>query len=991
MDIRNFFKRPTETEKKASSGEQPKKKAKILPENESKRSTSNLQTSSHSNVIHREGRVEIDASDFFVSSKKSTPKKLKATKASEDGLKQSKDCNFARLDSSNSKGTQKMKINDSTSSEYRSNANESLDLPKTPPTAAGSSDKKRRRVADGESGMESRGSYESAKKSNFIDECIQKDEEKKQGKPSWREERKVIPQKEKPTKNSHSNKKSSIKTEKEPLIQPTLRLDKFDTESSVPECLKGLTFVFTGILKKMDRDSSVDFVKILGGRVTNAVSGRTSYLVVGEELEDGRHYSEGSKYRKAKELNIFIVKDTEELYGLCKLYDDKARAMQAGCVATNPQNTKTNSGRQGSKSVSKVAANPYSNRKSSATNPYEKKKNPYNKTSASNPDASTASTAKLSTNQVSTTVDNTALWADKYAPQHTRDILGNADSVKKLGNWLTKWEATFNNEKSQGKTFSSPNGPWKAALLSGPPGIGKTTTATLVAAENGRDILEMNASDVRSKKALGSNLGDVTGSQVIAFEASATKMKKSFTKRRCLIMDEVDGMGAGDRSGMSELIKMIKGSKVPVICICNDRQSQKIRSLVPYCMDLRYKRPTKSVIARRAIRIGEQEGMKIEQNAAEAISESCGNDIRQVLNVLQMWSNRKEGNKSITYKDLKERESTINKDEILRVSMFDATRIIIEGRRGLASADAKRSKDSLYRRSDAFFVDYSLVGLNVHQNYPKVMAREYQEVARVKDEARMDAFVERMHDATLAMSDFAIGEEALRGGDQNWSLLPFISMMAVKTGYHAGGDNGGFLGGFPEFSGWLGKNSSRGKKQRLLQQMEYHMNYKISSDRVDLRLHYFPLLRERFMELLTSEDEHHVSQAIQLMDKYGLDRLDIFENIDEFYMDKKGKTFGDLDSKQKAKFTREYNKRSHKSQALVHEQGAGKVSKKSKSSKLRDPADLDAVDDDLINESEDEEEDFNDDDIKKIFRGKKAKGKSKANMSNVSGKKRKNK
>jgi replication factor C subunit 1 len=31
-------------------------------------------------------------------------------------------------------------------------------------------------------------------------------------------------------------------------------------------------------------------------------------------------------------------------------------------------------------------------------------------------------------------------------------------------------------------------------------------------------------------------------------------------------------MGAGDRSGMSELIQMIKGSLVPIICICNDRQ-----------------------------------------------------------------------------------------------------------------------------------------------------------------------------------------------------------------------------------------------------------------------------------------------------------------------------------------------------------------------------------------------------------------------------------
>lgn len=43
--------------------------------------------------------------------------------------------------------------------------------------------------------------------------------------------------------------------------------------------------------------------------------------------------------------------------------------------------------------------------------------------------------------------------------------------------------------------------------------------------------------------------------------------KKASVQKRCIIMDEVDGMGAGDRSGMSELIQMIKKSKVPIVSI----------------------------------------------------------------------------------------------------------------------------------------------------------------------------------------------------------------------------------------------------------------------------------------------------------------------------------------------------------------------------------------------------------------------------------------
>lgn len=69
----------------------------------------------------------------------------------------------------------------------------------------------------------------------------------------------------------------------------------------------------------------------------------------------------------------------------------------------------------------------------------------------------------------------------------------------------------------------------------------------MVAKESGRDTLEFNASDVRSKKGLSEGLGDVTGSQVLNFGASTSKKKGHPSKKRVIIMDEVDGMGAGDR------------------------------------------------------------------------------------------------------------------------------------------------------------------------------------------------------------------------------------------------------------------------------------------------------------------------------------------------------------------------------------------------------------------------------------------------------------
>ena len=40
-----------------------------------------------------------------------------------------------------------------------------------------------------------------------------------------------------------------------------------------------------------------------------------------------------------------------------------------------------------------------------------------------------------------------------------------------------------------------------------------------------------------------------------------------------------------------ELISLIKSSKIPVICMCNDRNSPKMRSLANHCFDLRFQRP----------------------------------------------------------------------------------------------------------------------------------------------------------------------------------------------------------------------------------------------------------------------------------------------------------------------------------------------------------------------------------------------------------------
>jgi replication factor C subunit 1 len=262
------------------------------------------------------------------------------------------------------------------------------------------------------------------------------------------------------------------------------------------------------------------------------------------------------------------------------------------------------------------------------------------------------------------------------------------------------------------------------------------------------------------------------------------------------------------------------------------------------------------------------------------------------------------------------------------------------------------------------------MGLNVHQNYLRVMGNQFLETKRGHDQDAEIAFLERMHAATEAMSDFGVAEHAVRG-EQNWGLLPLCSILAVKTGFHAGGDNGGFLPGFPEFPSWLGKNSSRGRMSRLLQELHHHMNYKVSGDSRELRLHYLPVLRKHIYNLLTDKEGPRSEEVIAFMDEYGLDRDDLFENLDEFTLDSKAKKFSDLESKVKAAFTREYNKGVHKSQALVTEQGITKTRKKEAAVVESDNVeDLDVVNDDDGNAEEPEDDENDTEKIKALFQKK---------------------
>ena len=175
------------------------------------------------------------------------------------------------------------------------------------------------------------------------------------------------------------------------------------------------------------------------------------------------------------------------------------------------------------------------------------------------------------------------LWVEKYKPRTVRDLVGNANQINKLSNWLKAWDAK---RPVQSVRPGMENTTAKAALLSGTAGIGKTSTARLISESLGFKVIEFNASDTRSKTVIDELANGLATSNVLGSVAGA-----SMGSKVVVIMDEVDGMSGGDRGGSAALIQMIKRTKLPIICICNDRQDNKVRSLANHCLDLKFLKP----------------------------------------------------------------------------------------------------------------------------------------------------------------------------------------------------------------------------------------------------------------------------------------------------------------------------------------------------------------------------------------------------------------
>lgn len=421
-------------------------------------------------------------------------------------------------------------------------------------------------------------------------------------------------------------------------------------------------------------------------------------------------------------------------------------------------------------------------------------------------------------------------WAEKYRPQTTKEIIGNQSIFEQL------------------KSFINGETEYKSVLLSGSPGVGKTTTTLAVCKEMGITPIEFNASDLRSKKMLV----DKVASNTQMFSISKTHG----VERKVIIMDEVDGMSS-DRGGIPELITMIKKSKIPIICICNDKTHPKMRTLASHCLDLHFRKLDSRSILPRIKEILEKEGKKLSDGIINEIIFNSNGDMRYILNTVQ----------NVVSKDLISPESVkkiLHKKNVLKNTFEIASEIF--------------QKKTISEKIDLYFEDYSMMPLFVQENYLKCTFKNFKDVIVSAD--------------SISMSD--IIDARIHGTEQEWSLMPYHAFFSCINPL-----KDKILNRRLDFPLYLGQNSKLQKNNRILNEICHHMKCKVSGR--SFRMYSGEVLYKKFMDCLS---KNQIEVCIDMIEKTDLLKEDVINMGELLCID----LFKTIPAKIKTAFTREYNK-----------------------------------------------------------------------------------
>ncbi len=224
-------------------------------------------------------------------------------------------------------------------------------------------------------------------------------------------------------------------------------------------------------------------------------------------------------------------------------------------------------------------------------------------------------------------------WTERYRPTSLDAIRGNDKARDQLREWAKSWPEHR-----------------EAAILHGGPGVGKTSAAHALAADMGWDVMELNASDSRTRDVVNRIAGEAAASGTLTGGEAG---------RRLLILDEADNFhGNADYGGAGAVTSVVKEAEQPVVLIANEfyEMSNTLRNA---CQEIEFRALSTRSIVPVLRDICRKEDINFEADALEAIAEVADGDLRSAINDLQATA---EQGGSITQSDIAtgERDQTVD-------------------------------------------------------------------------------------------------------------------------------------------------------------------------------------------------------------------------------------------------------------------------------------------------------------------------------------------